>query len=85
MSEQKLKLAYPVKLADGCTLAELTLRRPRVRDLKNAARYSDKTEEQETALLAALAGLTPEDLDEFDLADYRALQDTFRAMLDTRE
>ena len=77
----KLKLAYPVKLADGRTLAELTLRRPKVRDLKHAARYSDKTEEQETALFAALAGLTPEDMEEFDLADYRAMQDAFRGML----
>lgn len=77
----KLKLAYPVKLADGRTLAELTLRRPKVRDLKHAARYSDKTEEQEAALFAALAGLTPEDMEEFDLADYRAMQDAFRGML----
>ena len=79
----KLKLTYPVKLADGRTLAELTLRRSKVKDLKHAARYSDKTEEQETALLAALCGLAPEDMDELDLADYRKLQDAFRGMLDS--
>ena len=83
MAESKLKLAYPVKLADGRTVTELQLRRPKVKDLKQAARYSDKTEEQETALLAALVGLTPEDMDELDLADYRKLQDAFRGMLDT--
>jgi hypothetical protein len=83
MAADKLKLTYPVKLADGRTVAELTLRRPKVRDLKHAARYSDKTEEQETALLAALCGLAPEDMDELDLADYRKLQDAFRGMLDS--
>jgi hypothetical protein len=75
-------LKYPVKLATGQTLGKVTLRRPKVRDLKAAQRASDKPEEQELALIAMLAGLTPEDIEELDLADYKAIADFFRGMLD---
>lgn len=77
-----ITLKHPVTLATGKTLDRLTLRRPKVRDLKQAQRAHDKPEEQELALLALLAGLTPEDIEELDLADYKALQDAFRGMLD---
>lgn len=77
-----ITLKHPVKLATGQQLAKLTLRRPKVRDLKEAQRASDKPEEQELALIARLAGLTPEDVEELDLADYKALADAFRGMLD---
>ncbi len=77
-----ITLKHPVKLATGQTIAKLTLRRPKVRDLKEAQRVSDKPEEQELALIARLAGLTPEDIEELDLADYKALADAFRGMLD---
>ena len=51
-------------------------------DLREASRGSDKQEDQEVALLARLSGLLPEDVLELDLADYKALQDAFRSMLD---
>lgn len=82
MESVQITLAHPVKLASGQTLTKLTVRRAKVRDLKDAQRRSDKAEEQELALLALLVGLTPEDLEELDLIDYRALADSFRAMLD---
>ncbi|TXF11932.1 phage tail assembly protein [Pelomicrobium methylotrophicum] len=77
-----ITLKHPVKLATGQMLAKITLRRPKVRDLKAAQRVSDKPEEQELALIAALAGLTPEDIEELDLADYKAIAESFRGMLD---
>lgn len=76
-------LKYPVQLASGKTLDKLTLRRAKVADLREASRGGDKPEDQEVALLARLAGLLPEDLLELDLADYKALQDAFRGMLDS--
>ncbi len=82
MTGQTIALKHPVKLATGTTLERVTLRRAKVRDLKAAQRGSDKADEQELALLALLCGLTPEDLEELDLADYRALADAFRGMLD---
>lgn len=75
-------LKHPVKLATGALVERVTLRRAKVRDLKQAQRGHDKPEDQELALLAMLCGLTPEDLEELDLADYRALADQFRGMLD---
>lgn len=77
-----ITLKHPVKLATGQMLTKITLRRPKVRDLKEAQRISDKPEEQELALIARLAGLTPEDVEELDLSDYRQLAESFRGMLD---
>ncbi len=78
----EIVLKHPVKLATGKTLDKIILRRPKVRDLKAAQRAWDKPEDQELALLAMLAGITPEDLEELDLADYKAVQEAFRGMLD---
>ena len=80
MSEICLK--YPVQLASGKALDKLTLRRAKVADLREASRGGASQEDQEVALLARLSGLMPEDVLELDLADYKALQDAFRSMLD---
>lgn len=74
---QTVKLKYPVRLATGQTLTELTLRRPRVGDLRAVAHLSGDAE-QELAIFARITGLVPEDLDELDLADYKQVQDWFR-------
>jgi hypothetical protein len=42
----------------------------------------DSDADVEIALLASLAGVTPEDLGELWLADYRRLQDSFRRIID---
>ena len=75
-------LKYPVQLASGKALDKMVLRRAKVADLREASRGSASQEDQEVALLARLSGLLPEDLLELDLADYQALQDAFRGMLD---
>ena len=75
-------LKYPVQLASGKALDKLTLRRAKVADLREASRGGASQEDQEVALLARLSGLLPEDVLELDLADYKALQDAFRGMLD---
>lgn len=75
-------LKYPVQLASGKALDKLTLRRAKVADLREASKGGASQEDQEVALLARLSGLLPEDVLELDLADYKALQDAFRSMLD---
>lgn len=84
--ETTIKLQYPVKLASGKVLAEINLRRPKVRDLKNAQKNTD-AEAQELALLASLTAekLTTEDLEELDLADYANIQQTFQAMVGSKK
>lgn len=77
-------LKHPYKTAAGVEIKTLTLRRPKVRDLKMAQRLGSEAE-QELALLAAVCEqrLVPEDLEEMDLADYQGLTALFRSGLDT--
>lgn len=77
-----IDLKYPITTGDGKKLARITLRRATVGDLKAAQRVSAKPEEQEIALIARLTGLVPEDVELLDLADFKVLQDSFRAALD---
>ncbi|MGE3258663.1 MAG: phage tail assembly protein [Geobacter sp.] len=78
MSEIVLK--YPF-MAAGKKVEKLTLRRPTVKDLRTVGRFGDTDEDKEVGLIANLAGLIPEDMDQMDAADYKVLQDSFRAML----
>ncbi|WP_301817773.1 phage tail assembly protein [Neisseria maigaei] len=72
-----VKLKYPVRLATGQILEQVTLRRLRVGDLRAVSHLTNEAE-QELALFARMAGMIPEDLDCLDLADWKQLQETFR-------
>ncbi|SSY80133.1 phage tail assembly protein [Alysiella crassa] len=74
---QTIQLNVPVQLADGRELNQVTMRRAKVGDLRSVSHYQNEAE-QEIALIARLAGLIPEDLEELDLSDYVQLQDWFR-------
>ncbi|EGV38451.1 phage tail assembly protein [Neisseria weaveri] len=74
---KEIKLKYPVRLATGEMLEKLTLRRPKVGDIRAVAGLATDAE-QELAIMARISGLVPEDLDELDLADYKQVQDWFR-------
>lgn len=76
---KEIKLKYPVRLATGEVLEKLVLRRPKVGDIRAVAGLTTDAE-QELAIMARISGLMPEDLDELDIADYKALQDFFRAV-----
>ncbi|KVG24809.1 phage tail assembly protein [Burkholderia ubonensis] len=78
----KIPLKFPVKLATGQTLTELTLNRGKRKDMAAAAKYSSDAGDQEDFLLARLTGLTVEDLGELDLADSKQLMDAFRGMVE---
>lgn len=78
----ELELKYAFTSASGTRITKLTLRRPKVKDLKAAARHGSSAEDREIGLFAILSGLVPEDLQEMDLLDYERLQDAFRGMLD---
>lgn len=76
--ETTLELAYPVRLATGQMLDKVTVRRPRVGDLRAVAHIASETE-QGLALVAQITGLVPEDLDMLDLKDLERIHATFRA------
>lgn len=78
---QVVSLTYPIKTATGL-IDKLTLRRAKVKDMKAAQRHGTPAE-QELALLALITAekITPEDIEELDLADYANLQRTFQNMV----
>ena len=76
--ETTVTLKYPVRLATGQTLDKVTVRRPRVGDLRAVMHIANEVE-QGLALVARVTGLVPEDLDMLDLRDLEAIQATFRS------
>ena len=73
----KITLSHPVE-ADGRTISTLTMRRPKVRDERDARRIAgDNEADREIALLANLCEVAPETIHELDLGDYRRLQNAF--------
>jgi hypothetical protein len=74
----KIKLTNPVKI-DGRELTELAIRRPKVRDRLAVERSNASDAEKEVQLIANLAELPIEVIEDVDLADYAKLQ---RALTD---
>ena len=75
-----IDLVYPVTV-DGKEIKAVELRRPKVKDLKIAAKIGKDAMEQETLLIANLANLPVEAVEEMDLADYTALQEQLKSFL----
>ncbi|KUM02928.1 phage tail assembly protein [Chromobacterium subtsugae] len=76
-----VELLAPLMLGNGSRVSQLTLRRPKVKDVKLAARFGERQEEQEIGLAALLSGLAAEDIENLDLGDWRKVQESFRRML----
>lgn len=78
----EIQLKHPFTTAAGQLIQSVKVRRPKVKDLKTAARNGSNPQEQEIGLFAVLTNLTAEDVEEMDMADYSQLQATFSALLD---
>lgn len=78
----KIELKTPIKTPNG-EVKTITLRRAKVRDLKEVQRLGLSDADQELMLLARLSEekLTPEDMEELDLADYAEVQRVFRTLV----
>ncbi len=66
-----------IKLSNGKIVK---MRSPKVRDLKMVNHIEDEIEKEEN-LIANLTGLSVDELDEMDLADYKKLQDALMGFL----
>lgn len=75
--ETVVPLRYPVRLATGQELDKVSVRRPRVGDLRAVMHITGEAE-QGLMLVSRVTGLVPEDLDMLDLKDLEAIQATFR-------
>ena len=67
-----ITLTYPVTL-DGQEFTALTIRRPKVRDLRAVERQGGGDIQQDVRLFANLCEVSPETIEALDLQDYRAL------------
>lgn len=79
MSESAIiKLDFPVEL-DGQKVAELLMRRPKVRDSMKAAKAKGGDMERGITLLADLCDLAPEQIVELDELDLEKVQAQYLA------
>lgn len=70
---KKIKLETPIKI-DGVEVHEISLRRPKVRDLLVSDKKNISESEREINLIANLAEVSPEAIQELDLSDYMKIQ-----------
>ena len=80
MSNTTIKLNYPLTV-DGKEVTEISMRRPKVKDQRNAEKSATDDAGREISLFSALTGINPEDLEELDMADYTRLQEAYRSFL----
>ncbi|WP_462362901.1 phage tail assembly protein [Pyramidobacter porci] len=68
-----VSLEYPITVG-GVEAKSLALRRPKVRDVVAVNKSCDSDAERELKLIANLAELAPDELEEMDVKDYAKLQ-----------
>ena len=76
--EDKIRCGYDRLYGWFLFYFTITVRRPRVGDLRAVAHIASEAE-QGLALVSQITGLVPEDLDMLDLKDLERIQATFRA------
>jgi hypothetical protein len=77
---QKIKLTETIKI-DGVVISELTLRRPKVRDRLAVERLGNSDAEKEVVLIANLADIPKDAVEDLDLADYAKIQEALQGFL----
>lgn len=79
----RVKLVRPFKVEDR-TITEVTIRRPKVRDLRalEKIREPGATElDQSIAMTATLCDLPPDAMDEMDAADFASISEVLSGFL----
>lgn len=77
---EKIKLDNPIKI-DGVVVHEISLRAPKVRDLIAAGKKNISESEREVNLIANLAEISPETVQDLDLRDYMKIQSWLKDFL----
>jgi len=77
----KVTLAFPLKTPSG-DVSEITFRRGKAKDMVQAQRLEPDAARRELVLMSMLSEekLTPEDLEELDLADMADVQEAFQSL-----
>ncbi|RRJ96868.1 phage tail assembly protein [Opitutaceae bacterium TAV4] len=79
-----IKLQHPFKKADGTQCAEVTLRRPLVRDIRIMHNSGGTDFDKGSRLAANLAELSPDDIDRMDAADFSEIERTVQGFVSPR-
>ena len=77
---KKIKLDNPIKV-DGVVVSEISLRQPKVRDLLVSGKKNVSEEEKEVNLIANLAEIPVDSVEDLDLRDYLKIQDWLKDFL----
>ncbi|MBU2714223.1 phage tail assembly protein [Zooshikella harenae] len=65
-------LEYPINV-NGEVVSEIKLRRPTVKDMKNTEKQGGGDFEQAIALIASLSGISQQDIENIDGADFKKI------------
>lgn len=77
---ETIKLLFPIEI-NGVKTDRLVMRRPKLKDIRNASKLAGKdTEEQEIRLFCFLTDCAPNDIEELDYAEYGKLQEAFQRL-----
>jgi len=77
---ESIELKHPITI-NGTEVSVLQLRRPKVRDMLTAEKGGGSDAEKEILMFANLCEITPDSIQCMDLADYGALQRTYKDFL----
>ncbi|WP_315786895.1 MULTISPECIES: phage tail assembly protein [unclassified Bradyrhizobium] len=77
-AEASITLDFPIEV-DGVKYASLTMRRPKTKDSKKAAKFKGHDADRGVLLLADLCGVAPNVIDELDEYDAKKLGDQLDA------
>jgi hypothetical protein len=80
ITSDKIILAHPIQY-NGVWLKDISLRRPKVRDRLVVDRMTVSDAEKEILLIANLAEISREAIEEIDLADYANIQKVLQSFL----
>lgn len=75
-----IRLTHPIDI-DGVSVAVLTMRSPKVKDMLAADKITTGDAEKEIFLLANLCEIPPDAIHELDLSDYSKLQAAYQGFL----
>lgn len=75
-----IQLKYPVEL-NGLTVDELSIRRPKVRDMLAADKSAGSEADKEIRMFANLCEVDPNVVEGLDLSDYSNLQKVYQDFL----
>ena len=82
MKNETITLEYPFhSKSDNREIKELTMRRPSVGDQLAAEHDSKSVGENEVRMFANLCAISPDEMKQVDLKDYRKIQDAYKSFL----